>query len=1331
MSSCPGARWGGVFRLGGGCLVCDNPPVMRSERMIRVSPGFLILSESLGLMESTPAPRPRRLWIRVLAGLVAVGVIGAATGVGLFRLAALTVPAYRREVQGWASRIIGVPLTIQNIEARWGELGPELVLDSVALGVPHRGTPLARARQIVIYLSIPVMVENGRLLPSGVTVHGLRLTVRRSVAGDWRLPWEGLKGSRRIPVATVLAVVAQDARLEFRDAVIRLVSDRGSPPTRIQVSRLRISVRADRYQVRLKARVSPRGIRTLDLEAHARGPRTNPGLWHWHIQGQVRDFEPGILPPLGLALPLRGFGRSQLSLVFEGSGRGRHPTRLHGSLAVTGFGRDPRGGALHTPSARIRTGFRVDWIRQQALLSPLIVARPGHPLRQEDLEIGWSGTHHGPAAYRLGSRQFFLGTLEAFLPLIRQFPMTHAVASVLGHVKPAGQVDGLASRFVVTKGSLDLRSASGRFLGVGGSAWGGWPGLAGLSGRIDWMGDQGSVIFTPSTVTLRDHRVFRRTISLAWGGTVLSYERHAGIRLSLTPTWIRAPGFSMRVRTADLDLPAGGSPTPTLHLDARLHDGDLPLMAQDIPYGILSPGLDRWLAKAFVAGTVPKAHLVLDGQLPGFPFSHGGGRFEVGFSLTKAEVHIAPGWPDLQVNQARGAFSGAGFSVEIASGMEAAFPLAGSRLVIPQLKRGVLHIQDAFAGQASTLVSYLDSSPLSRRWGGLFTRLELEGPLKARVGIRLPVHALAHPTIRGKVWFDRDRFRWQPLPLHLHHLKGSVRFDNLALITPAVTARLDGHHLTFNAWIERGETHLQMVGRLDVAKLGLPAPLSRLVQGASDWQAELSYPFAHLSGRLRFAAVSQLVGTRLLLPAPLGKVASQSMGLDFSGSLFRRDSRFRAQGNWGPIVWMGTRGRFIGGRPLLSASRIDFGGQPSPLPPSGILVTGHLGVADVAGWWRLDREFQHSGSGFPPLQVQDLRLAQLTGWGQNLGPLHLSVEVGRRTGLRFQVNGQAIAGTGFIPPHGSQDPIRLDFSRFEIAPLIHLSGSGTKHLRPDDLPNLDWSSAQTRYGRLTLGKVVFSWIHPDPHTLGFTHVAFTSPDLEVTGGGQWTWDHSGSRVALNARIVSPKLGSAFRQLGIKRILTGEHSRFALKLGWRGLPWHPNRSSLAGGIQFSVRDGRVLAIQPGGAGRFIALLSLNALPRRLGLDFSDVFARGLSYDRLQGSFTIRRGVAVTRDATLFGSSIAIWLTGETNLVKRSYDQVALVIPHVGSTLPIAGAIFGGPVGGGILLALSRIFRHVIESMSETYYHVTGPWKNPRIHQITAARAHVLGFVKKPG
>ena len=50
------------------------------------------------------------------------------------------------------------------------------------------------------------------------------------------------------------------------------------------------------------------------------------------------------------------------------------------------------------------------------------------------------------------------------------------------------------------------------------------------------------------------------------------------------------------------------------------------------------------------------------------------------------------------------------------------------------------------------------------------------------------------------------------------------------------------------------------------------------------------------------------------------------------------------------------------------------------------------------------------------------------------------------------------------------------------------------------------------------------------------------------------------------------------------------------------------------VDFRADDGRLTDVEPGGAGRVFGLLSVQALPRRLRLDFSDMFREGFGYDR---------------------------------------------------------------------------------------------------------------------
>ena len=65
------------------------------------------------------------------------------------------------------------------------------------------------------------------------------------------------------------------------------------------------------------------------------------------------------------------------------------------------------------------------------------------------------------------------------------------------------------------------------------------------------------------------------------------------------------------------------------------------------------------------------------------------------------------------------------------------------------------------------------------------------------------------------------------------------------------------------------------------------------------------------------------------------------------------------------------------------------------------------------------------------------------------------------------------------------------------------------------------------------------------------------------------------------------------------------------------------ASLRGDLEMQVQDGQFLEIEPG-IGKLIGLMSLQALPRRITLDFRDVFSKGFQFDRITSSGQIESG-----------------------------------------------------------------------------------------------------------
>ena len=156
------------------------------------------------------------------------------------------------------------------------------------------------------------------------------------------------------------------------------------------------------------------------------------------------------------------------------------------------------------------------------------------------------------------------------------------------------------------------------------------------------------------------------------------------------------------------------------------------------------------------------------------------------------------------------------------------------------------------------------------------------------------------------------------------------------------------------------------------------------------------------------------------------------------------------------------------------------------------------------------------------------------------------------------------------------------------------------------------------------------------------------------------------------------------------------------------------------MQLNIDKGRFLDIEPK-AGRLFGLLSLQTLPRRLSLDFSDLFSKGLSFDEISGDFTIEDGNAYTNNLAMEGPSAEIVVTGRTGLSRKDYDQLVTVTPQVSDSLPIASALFG-PIGlgiGAVLFLAGEMFDSIprqIDKLLRYQYTITGSWDNPVIERI---------------
>ena len=212
-------------------------------------------------------------------------------------------------------------------------------------------------------------------------------------------------------------------------------------------------------------------------------------------------------------------------------------------------------------------------------------------------------------------------------------------------------------------------------------------------------------------------------------------------------------------------------------------------------------------------------------------------------------------------------------------------------------------------------------------------------------------------------------------------------------------------------------------------------------------------------------------------------------------------------------------------------------------------------------------------------------------------------------------------------------------------------------------------------------------------------------------------DEEGYRSYLTAKLVSTDVEKTTERLNYQPGLVGDDMEVEFDLSWPGGPREDVLALLDGeiGVRFGSRQ--LDDVEPG-AGRVFGLMSIVALPRRLSLDFRDVFAKGFGFDEITGNFRIARGETFTCDLTLKGPAADIGIIGQAGLASRDYNQTAIVNASVGDTLPIVGAVVAGPQVAAALLIFSQIFKKPLQGVGQIYYSIHGSWDEPAIETTDA-------------
>jgi uncharacterized protein YhdP len=221
------------------------------------------------------------------------------------------------------------------------------------------------------------------------------------------------------------------------------------------------------------------------------------------------------------------------------------------------------------------------------------------------------------------------------------------------------------------------------------------------------------------------------------------------------------------------------------------------------------------------------------------------------------------------------------------------------------------------------------------------------------------------------------------------------------------------------------------------------------------------------------------------------------------------------------------------------------------------------------------------------------------------------------------------------------------------------------------------------------------------------------------------------RTSMKFRLEIADAGGLLARMGMKDILRRGHGAMDGTVSWIGSPLALDYPTLGGSFNVQVESGQFLKADPGLA-KLLGVLSLQSLPRRLVLDFRDVFSEGFAFDFVRGDIAIEHGIAATNNLQMKGINAAVLMEGKADIAHETQDLKVVVVPEINAgTVSLVATVINPAVGLGSFLAQVFLRQPLMRAATQEF-HVDGTWTDPRMTRVarTAAPTETTGASGAP-
>lgn len=1245
-------------------------------------------------------------------GLCALVLVLMALYVSLGRELAPLVAEYRADIETKASDALGMPLQIGRLEGSWSGFAPILLAHDVTVGAGTNALRLDNVRAVPD-LWASLLARQVRI--AHLELNGLKISLKEGADGQWALEGLPVRQDQPMDPEQLLNSMQTVEQLSVLDSQVTLQPLDHAPMTLTYVglnlktgaSRQRLDARltlpdGQPVAMSLHTRIRANAWKDGQAEAYLSLPQSDWSKW---LPGRVtRQWNFSEIKAGGELWLNWGEGAVQSAAIrlnapqLKGAYAERKPIEIH-NLALNGyFQRSAQGAVVTLDSLAMNLGDT----RWETHLQ----------LKQTE------ATDKTEELWHLQADRLDLTPLT---PLINALgPLPEGVATAVDKLKVTGALRNVLVDLRPNATDDTKFSFAANLERVGFDAYHGAPAARNVSGSISGDLGHGELRMDSKDFSLHLDPIFAKPWQYLQANARLTWKLDQE-GFTLIAPYLKVLGEEGKI-AGDFLIRLHFDHTQEDYMDLRvgLVDGDGKYTAKYLPQ-VLSPALDEWLRTAILKGAVDQGFFQYQGSL-----NHGAEdtarSISLFFKVHDAELAFQPGWPHVSKVSGDVFIEDSGVRILASKGQLLDTQVSDIYVNIPHAPAGQnvhLFLDGGFAGGLGDGLKILQQAPIGT--ADTFAGWEGEGDLQGKLKLDIPLAKGELPKILVDFKTAKARLKLAEPTLELTQLKGDFRFDSSkGLSGQNISARAFDKPVSAQIFADGSpgklNTRVSASGQVEVKKLtdwlNVTQPLP--VSGVVPYQLQLNLNGADS----QLMVSSNLKGVAVDLPAPFGMAADVGRDTVFRMTLQGQERRYWVTyGELANFTFAAPPGNFADGR-----GELFLGSGDAVLPASkGLRVSGVLSELDVGPWKDLVDKYagqDPGGSAKQLLSGADFKVGKLSGFGTTLD--QASVQLTRKPSVwALQLDSQQAKGSVNIPD-AKAAPIAINLQYVKLPapdPTVLADENSPDPLvsvDPTKIPALDITINQLFQGNDLVG----AWslkVRPTAKGIALNTLDMGLKGILLQGNGGWEGTPGATSSWYKGRISGKNLADVLKGWGFAPSVTSEEFHMDVDGRWPGSPAWLATKRFSGSLDASLNKGQFVEVEGSAqALRVFGLLNFNSIGRRLRLDFSDLFGKGLSYDRVKGLLVASNGVYVTREPILMtGPSSNLELNGTLDLVGDQVDAKLLVTLPLTNNLPIAALIVGAPAIGGALFLIDKLIGDRVARFASVKYTVKGPWKEPKI------------------